>query len=66
MPGGVHVIKKEQVEAYANKMLGGTLVTKQSGPEGHAAPAAAPTAMPAATLALLRRPTRCPAPARSS
>jgi len=34
LQGGVHVIKKEQVEAYANKMLGGTLVTKQSGPEG--------------------------------
>ena len=66
MPGGVHVIKKEQVEAYANKMLGGTLVTKQFGPEGHAAPAAAPAATPAATLALLRCLARCPAPARSS
>merc|ERR1719506_2539194 len=32
--GGVHVIKSSQVGEYAGKMLGGTLVTKQSGPEG--------------------------------
>jgi len=32
--GGVHVIKSSQVEEYAGKMLGQTLVTKQSGPEG--------------------------------
>merc|ERR1719421_2561342 len=32
--GGVHVIKASQVGEYAGKMLGGTLVTKQSGPEG--------------------------------
>merc|ERR1719506_2213148 len=32
--GGVHVIKSSQVEEYASKMLGGTLVTKQSGPGG--------------------------------
>ena len=66
VPGGVHVIKKDQVKEYADQMLGGTLVTKQSGPEGHAAPAAAPAATPAATLALLRCLARCPAPARSS
>merc|ERR1711935_786178 len=32
--GGVHVIKSSQVSEYASKMLGGRLVTKQSGPEG--------------------------------
>jgi len=32
--GGVHVIKSEQVSEYADKMLGGTLITKQSGPAG--------------------------------
>merc|ERR1719506_2215112 len=32
--GGVHVIKTSQVAEYADKMLGGTLITKQSGPEG--------------------------------
>lgn len=32
--GGVHMIKTSQVAEYASKMLGGTLVTKQSGPEG--------------------------------
>jgi len=32
--GGVHVIKTSQVAEYASKMLGGTLVTKQSGPAG--------------------------------
>ena len=29
LQGGVHVIKTSQVEEYASKMLGGTLVTKQ-------------------------------------
>ena len=32
--GGVHVIKVGEAEHYANKMLGQTLVTKQSGPGG--------------------------------
>jgi len=32
--GGVHVIKSSQVAEYAGQMLGGTLITKQSGPEG--------------------------------
>jgi len=32
--GGVHVIKSSQVPEYADKMLGGTLVTKQSGAAG--------------------------------
>jgi len=32
--GGVHVIKSSEVADYAGKMLGGRLVTKQSGPEG--------------------------------
>ena len=34
LKGGVHVIKSSEVAEYAGKMLGGTLVTKQSGPEG--------------------------------
>jgi succinyl-CoA synthetase beta subunit len=34
LQGGVHVIKSAEVAEYAGKMLGGTLVTKQSGPEG--------------------------------
>lgn len=34
MQGGVHIIKTDQVEEYASKMIGGTLVTKQSGPAG--------------------------------
>jgi len=34
LQGGVHIIKTDEVEEYASKMLGGTLVTKQSGPEG--------------------------------
>lgn len=34
LQGGVHIIKTSDVEEYASKMLGGTLVTKQSGPEG--------------------------------
>ena len=32
--GGVHVIPKNKTEEYATKMIGQTLVTKQSGPEG--------------------------------
>ena len=32
--GGVHVIKTSEVAEYAGKMLGQTLVTKQSGPAG--------------------------------
>jgi len=34
LQGGVHIIKSSEVEDYASKMLGGTLVTKQSGPAG--------------------------------
>jgi succinyl-CoA synthetase beta subunit len=34
LQGGVHIIKTSQVAEYASKMLGGTLVTKQSGPAG--------------------------------
>ncbi|KAL7545883.1 hypothetical protein ACHAWF_009237 [Thalassiosira exigua] len=34
LQGGVHIIKTSEVEDYASKMLGGTLVTKQSGPGG--------------------------------
>lgn len=34
LQGGVHIIKTSEVEDYASKMLGGTLVTKQSGPAG--------------------------------
>lgn len=34
LQGGVHIIKTSEVAEYAEKMLGGTLVTKQSGPEG--------------------------------
>jgi len=34
LQGGVHVIKTSEVAEYASKMLGGTLVTKQSGPAG--------------------------------
>merc|ERR1719421_1735275 len=32
--GGVHVIKSSEVATYADKMLGQTLITKQSGPAG--------------------------------
>ena len=32
--GGVHVIKAAETRDYAEKMMGQTLVTKQSGPEG--------------------------------
>ena len=34
LQGGVHIINTDQVEEYASKMLGGTLVTKQSGAAG--------------------------------
>jgi succinyl-CoA synthetase beta subunit len=34
LQGGVHIIKSSEVEEYAGKMLGGTLVTKQTGPAG--------------------------------
>jgi succinyl-CoA synthetase beta subunit len=34
LQGGVHIIKSSDVEEYAGKMLGGTLVTKQTGPAG--------------------------------
>jgi len=34
LQGGVHIIKSSEVEDYAGKMLGGTLVTKQSGEAG--------------------------------
>lgn len=34
LQGGVHIIKTSEVKDYAEKMLGGTLVTKQSGPAG--------------------------------
>ena len=34
LQGGVHIIKTSEVAEYAGKMLGGTLVTKQSGPAG--------------------------------
>lgn len=34
LQGGVHIIKTSEVEDYASQMLGGTLVTKQSGPAG--------------------------------
>lgn len=34
LEGGVHIIPTTKVEEYASKMLGGTLITKQSGPAG--------------------------------
>lgn len=34
LQGGVHIIPTSQVEKYASEMIGGTLVTKQSGPAG--------------------------------
>ena len=34
LQAGVHIIKTDEVKDYASKMLGGTLVTKQSGPAG--------------------------------
>ena len=32
--GGVHMIKSSEVAEYAGKMLGQTLITKQTGPAG--------------------------------
>ena len=34
LQGGVHIIKTSEVSQYATDMIGGTLVTKQSGPQG--------------------------------
>ncbi|KAI9085824.1 hypothetical protein K1719_009903 [Acacia pycnantha] len=34
LKGGVHIVKTEQVEDIAGKMLGQILVTKQTGPQG--------------------------------
>ncbi|KAI7730452.1 hypothetical protein M8C21_000922 [Ambrosia artemisiifolia] len=34
LQGGVHIVKAEQAEEIAGKMLGQTLVTKQTGPQG--------------------------------
>ncbi|XP_075482053.1 succinate--CoA ligase [ADP-forming] subunit beta, mitochondrial-like isoform X1 [Primulina tabacum] len=34
LQGGVHIVKAEQVEEIAGKMLGQILVTKQTGPQG--------------------------------
>ncbi|KAI4301065.1 hypothetical protein L6164_034382 [Bauhinia variegata] len=34
LKGGVHIVKKDQVEDIAGKMLGQILVTKQTGPQG--------------------------------
>ncbi|CAM8971249.1 unnamed protein product [Rhodiola kirilowii] len=34
LKGGVHIVKKEQAEEIAGKMLGQILVTKQTGPQG--------------------------------
>ena len=34
LQGGVHIIDTDKVSEYASKMIGGTLVTKQSGPAG--------------------------------
>lgn len=34
LQGGVHIIPTSEVEKYATDMIGGTLVTKQSGPAG--------------------------------
>ncbi|KAH9785255.1 Succinate--CoA ligase (ADP-forming) subunit beta [Citrus sinensis] len=34
LKGGVHIVKKEEVEDLAGKMLGQILVTKQTGPQG--------------------------------
>ena len=34
LQGGVHIIDSKETKEYAEKMLGGTLVTKQSGPAG--------------------------------
>ena len=34
LQGGVHIIDTPEVGKYAGEMLGGTLITKQSGPAG--------------------------------
>ena len=34
LQGGVHIINTSEVSQYATDMIGGTLVTKQSGPQG--------------------------------
>jgi succinyl-CoA synthetase beta subunit len=34
LKGGVHIVKRDEVEDIAGKMLGQILVTKQTGPEG--------------------------------
>ncbi|XP_022157525.1 succinate--CoA ligase [ADP-forming] subunit beta, mitochondrial isoform X2 [Momordica charantia] len=34
LKGGVHIVKVDQVEEFAGKMLGQILVTKQTGPQG--------------------------------
>ena len=34
LKGGVHIVKADQVEDLAGKMLGQILVTKQTGPQG--------------------------------
>merc|ERR1712183_344138 len=34
LQGGVHIIPTGEVERFASDMIGGTLVTKQSGPAG--------------------------------
>ena len=34
LEGGVHIIPSSETASYASKMLGGTLITKQSGPSG--------------------------------
>uniref|UniRef100_A0A7N0ZZ91 Succinate--CoA ligase [ADP-forming] subunit beta, mitochondrial n=1 Tax=Kalanchoe fedtschenkoi TaxID=63787 RepID=A0A7N0ZZ91_KALFE len=34
LKGGVHIVKKDQAEEIAGKMLGQVLVTKQTGPQG--------------------------------
>lgn len=34
LKGGVHIIKADEAASLASKMLGGTLITKQTGPKG--------------------------------
>ena len=34
LQGGVHIVHKSEVPALAEQMLGGTLITKQTGAEG--------------------------------
>lgn len=36
LQGGVHMVKAAEIKAMAEKMLGQTLVTKQTGPAGNA------------------------------